>query len=155
MRPLVVLAGSEMPTELLGSPELTRRQYARAGIVEFRFELRDRRPKVPIRRFGTVQLARWGNSLGRSRALPRVAFARKETVETGGWARYGAIPVDIAATFWCHGGAWVFVREGIRGILVPDELGWAVCFPVCETASNYYKNMTGGQWMPVLIRQRY
>jgi hypothetical protein len=69
--------------------------------------------------------------------------------------RPGAAPVEVAATSGCAGGAWVFVREGIQGVLVPDERGWAVCFVICEPATNYFRNMTGCDRMPVLVNQRY
>jgi hypothetical protein len=127
----------------------------RESAPEYRFVLADPRPKIPIRRFGTVQLARWGNSSGRSRALPRAALTRKDRVEAGEWAKYGGVEVEIPATFWCANGAWCYVREGIKGVLAPDESGWAVCYVICEPATNYYKNMTGCEWMPVFINQRY
>ncbi|WP_145269728.1 hypothetical protein [Tautonia plasticadhaerens] len=144
-----------MPTELVGRPELRRRAFGGESPPEYRFALADPRPRIPIRRDGTIQFARWGNFDGRSRRLPRTALARLSGVQAGEWARFGAVPVEIAASFWAHNGAWVFVREGIRGVLAPDEQGWAVCFVVCEPSTNYYKNMTGGAWMPVLIDQRY
>lgn len=83
---------------------------------EYRFGLADPRPKIPIRRFGTIQLAPWGNSAGRSRALPRAALTRQARIEAGDWAKYGAQQAEIEATFWCAGGVWCFVREGIRGV---------------------------------------
>ena len=82
-------------------------------------------------------------------------LTRKDRVECGGWAKYGGVPIEVAATFWCAGGAWCFVRSGIRGILAPDEQGRAVCYVICEPSTNYYKNMTGCRWMPVLIDQCY
>jgi hypothetical protein len=100
MRPVIVLAGSEMPTEMLGLRELRRREYSRESVREFRFSADDPWPKVPIRRYGTIQLARWGNSGGRSRALPRATLTRLSRVESGGWSRYGAEPVEVAANFW-------------------------------------------------------
>src|SRR5262245_36517397 len=124
MRPVVVLAGSEVPTGLLGRADLGRRAYLRESVPEYRFALADPRPKVPIRRYGTVQLARWGNTRGRSRALPRAALTRKDRVEAGDWSRFGAVPVEVAATFWCAGGAWVFVREGSRACWCPSRRGW-------------------------------
>jgi hypothetical protein len=155
MRPVIVLAGSELPTEMMGLKELKRREYSRESVLEFRFSAADPWPKIPIRRDGAIKLARWGNSGGRSRALPRAKLTRLERVDAGEWSRYGAEPVEIAATFWCANGAWCFVREGIRGILVPDEAARAVCYVVCEPATNSFKNMTGCKWMPVLINQRY
>ena len=155
MRPVIVLAGSELPTEMLGLGELKRREHARESVPEYRFVAADPRPKVPIRRHGSIQLARWGNTAGRSPALPRATLTRLERVDAGDWAKFGAAPVEIAATFWCANGAWCFVREGIRGLLAPDEGGWAVCYVVCEPATNSFRNMTGCRWMPVLINQRY
>ena len=155
MRPVIVLAGSEMPTEIQGLGELKRRQYVREAVPEFRFILADPRPRIPIRRHGTIQLPRWGNTTGRSRGLPRAALTRQERVEAGDWSKYGALPIEIPATFWCANGAWCFAREGIRGVLAPDEAGWAVCYVICEPATNYFRNMTQCDWMPVLINQRY
>src|SRR5262249_3413144 len=151
MGPVIVLAGSEVPTELFGRPELRRREYCRGAVPEFRFSLADPWPRIPIRRRGTIELARWGNTGSRSRTLPRGALAGRERGEAGEWSKYGAEPVEVAATFWASGGAWCFVREGIRGILAPDEAGWPVCYVVCERASNHYRNMTGCPWMPVFI----
>jgi hypothetical protein len=51
-------------------------------------------------------------------------------------------------------GVWFPIETGIRGLLVPDELGWAVCYMICEPASHYYQVMTGSDRMPVLINQR-
>jgi hypothetical protein len=42
----------------------------------------------------------------------------------------------------------------MRGILVPDERGAAVCYMLCEPASHYYRTMTGSTRMPVLIDER-
>jgi hypothetical protein len=155
MGPVIVLAGSEVPTELLGRGGLRRREHAPDSGPEFRFALSDPWPRVPIRRYGTVDFARWGNLTGRSRALPRAALTRLERVEAGDWSRYGGLPVEVAANFWVAGGAWCYVEQGIRGVLAPDELGWAVCYVVCEPASNTYRNMTRQRWMPVFIGQRY
>ena len=47
-------------------------------------------------------------------------------------------------------GVWYLIETGIRGLLVPDERGWAVCYMVCEPATHYYRVMTGSERMPVL-----
>jgi len=48
------------------------------------------------------------------------------------------MPVHIPTTFGLDRGVWFHIREGIRGILVPDERGAAVAYVVIEPASNYY-----------------
>jgi hypothetical protein len=42
----------------------------------------------------------------------------------------------------------------MRGLLVPDERGIAVCYMICEPASHYYRIMTRSDRMPVLIDER-
>ena len=72
----------------------------------------------------------------------------------GGLARPGAIPVDIPATLALERGVWFRVRQGIRGLLVPDERGIAVVYMICEPASHYYQVMTRSERMPILIEER-
>jgi hypothetical protein len=60
----------------------------------------------------------------------------------------------IPATFAYDRGVWVHVRQGIQGILVPDERGNAVCYMACEPSSHYYQIMTKSDRMPVLIGER-
>jgi hypothetical protein len=42
----------------------------------------------------------------------------------------------------------------MRGLLVPDERGFAVSYVFCEPASRYYRVMTGSERMPVFIEQK-
>jgi hypothetical protein len=51
-------------------------------------------------------------------------------------------------------GVWYRVRQGIRGLLVPDERGIAVAYMICEPATHYYRIMTRNGRMPVLIQER-
>lgn len=46
------------------------------------------------------------------------------------------------------------VWSGMRGVLVPDERGFAVCYMLCEPASHYFQVMTRSTRMPVLIDKR-
>lgn len=144
-----------MPTELLGRPGLARRLYARSDRPEYRFLYRDRVPRLPIWRDGRLQIARWGNGRGQSRHLPRTGWTWLQTIQNGGWAGSGAIPVDIPATYGLERrGVWFLIETGMRGLLVPDERGLAVVYMVCEPSSHYYRIMTGSDRMPVLIDQR-
>jgi hypothetical protein len=151
----IAVAGSELPTDLVGRHGLERRLHVRGEQREYRFLVRDRRPCLPIWRDGRLQIVRWGNSRGQSRFLPRTGWTWLKTVREGGWRGSGAIPVDIPASFGLERrGVWFLIETGIRGLLVPDERGWAVCYMICEPASHYYKIMTGSDRMPVLIDQR-
>jgi hypothetical protein len=99
--------------------------------------------------------ARWGNGKGQSRVLPRTGWTWVQTIREGRWQGSGAVPVEIPANFGRERrGVWYVIETGIRGLLVPDENGWAVCYMVCEPSSHYYKIMTGSDRMPVLIDQR-
>ncbi|WP_435015344.1 hypothetical protein TA3x_002882 [Tundrisphaera sp. TA3] len=150
----ISLARSELPTELIGRHGLSRRHHDRGAQQEFRFLYRDRRPRLPIWRDGRLLIVRWGNARGQSRVLPRTGWTWLETVHQGGWANSGAIPVDIPATLGLERGRWYRIREGIRGLLVPDERGFAVVYMLCEPSSHYYRVMTGSARMPVLIDER-
>jgi hypothetical protein len=105
----VALAGSEIPRELAGHPGLPRRAFTWGKQEEFRFLWAARRPCLPVLRDGRVFLARWGNTRGQSRFLPRTGWTWLETIRSGGWRDSGAIPVDIPATFGLDRGRWVCV----------------------------------------------
>jgi hypothetical protein len=151
----IALAGSELPTELVGRHGLGRRLHLRGRQPEYRFYFRDRRPRLPIWRDGRLQVVRWGNGRRQSRILPPTGWTWLETVRQGGWRDSGAVPVDIPATCGLERrGVWFLIEAGIRGLLVPDERGIAVCYMLCEPASHYYRIMTGSDRMPVLIDQR-
>ena len=150
----IALAMSELPTELIGRHGLERRFHERGGEVEIRFLYRDRRPRLPVWRDGGLQIVRWGNGSGDSQFLPRTGWTWLTTIEEGGWSNANAIPVDIPATLALDRGVWYRVRQGIRGLLVPDEKGVAVAYMICEPASHYYRIMTRSERMPVLIEER-
>ncbi len=75
----IALAGSDVPTEMIGR-DLARRLHVRGDRPEYRFLYRDGRPKLPIVRGGAFQVVRWGNARGRSRALPRTGWTWLGTV---------------------------------------------------------------------------
>ncbi|QDV36354.1 hypothetical protein [Tautonia plasticadhaerens] len=151
----IAVTESNLPTELIGRFGMAHRRYTRGGQAEYRFLFRDRRPCLPIWRDGRLQVARWGNSRGQSRRLPRTGWTWQQTVKDGGWRDSGAIPVEIPASYGLERrGVWYLIETGIRGLLVPDERGWAVAYMLCEPASHYYRIMTGAERMPVLIDQR-
>jgi hypothetical protein len=150
----IALAWSELPTELIGRHGLDRLAHERGGEREVQFLYRDRRPRLPVWRDGRLQIVRWGNGRGQSRFLPRTGWTWEETILEGGWRNSRAIPVDIPATLALERGVWYRVREGLRGLLVPDERGIAVAYVICEPASHYYRIMTRCPRMPKFIDGR-
>lgn len=147
------MAWSELPTELIGQYRLERRMHERGGEREVRFLYRDRRPRLPVWRDGRLQVVRWGNGDRQSRYLPPTGWTWKESVDAGVWRHIGAVWVDIPATLGFERGVWYRIRQGIRGILVPDEQGVAVAYMVCVPATHYYQVMTKSMHMPLLIDQ--
>jgi hypothetical protein len=68
-----------------------------------------------------------------------------------GWAltalhvfgRSSAIRVAIPAMPGYERSAWFTIRQGIRGLPVPDERGIAVDYMICEPSSHYFRIITG------------
>jgi hypothetical protein len=150
----IALAWSELPTELIGRHGLDRRVHERGGEKEVRFLYRDRLPQLPIWRDGRLQVVRWGNGRGQSRFLPRTGWTWQDAIDEGDWRHLEAVLIDIPASLALDRGVWYRVRQGIRGLLVPDERGFAVAYMICAPASHYYRIMTRNERMPVLIEEK-
>jgi hypothetical protein len=147
----VALALSELPVELMEQHGLQGRIHDRGGEPEVQFLVRDAERLLPVWLDGKLQVVRWGNRRGQSRGLPCTAWTWAATLEEGGWGNREAVPVVIPATMGLDRGVWFRVREGIRGVVVRDELGVPVVYVLCEPATRYYKVMTRSEWMPVLV----
>jgi hypothetical protein len=77
------------------------------------------------------------------------------SVQAGTWKPFHPREVEIPATLILEGQVWALIREGIRGLLVTDESGVNRVYLACEPATYYYRVMTRGEWMPVLIGERF
>ena len=150
----IALAWSSLPTDLIGRHHLDRRIHERGGEREIQFHYRDRTPRLPVWRDGQLQIVRWGNGCGQSRFLPQTGWTWQDSIDEGMWKNLDAQTVHIPATLGFERGTWFTIREGIRGLLVPDEHNKAVVYMICEPASHYYRIMTGCIRMPILIEQR-
>ena len=104
--------------------------------------------------------AAWKSCVGaivaaRSAQLPCTAWTQLDTLESGGWGEHGVEPVVIPATMGLDKGVWYRIRQGMRGLMVPDERGCPRVYVICEPSSHYYQIMTRGScWMPTLIGER-
>jgi hypothetical protein len=150
----IALAWSELPTDLIRRHNLERRVHDRGGEREVRFLYRDRQPRLPIWRDGRLQIVRWGNGREQSQLLPPTGWTWQATIEDGYWRNLDAVLVDIPAALGFERGVWFRIRQGIRGVLVPDEHGIAVVYMICEPSSHYYQIMTRSTRMPILIDER-
>jgi hypothetical protein len=100
----IALAGSDVPTEMVGRCGLARHHHLRGGKQpEYRFLYRERRPRLPVIRDGHLFFARWGNGRGQSRRLPRTGWTWLTTIREGWWKGTGVVPVDIPASYGFEG----------------------------------------------------
>ena len=150
----ISLAWSELPKELIDRHGLERRVHERGGEREVRFLYRDRLSRLPVWRDGQLMVVRGATAGARAASCPRTGWTWLLTVQEGYWRGLNPILVDIPATLGLDRGVWFRIRQGIRGLLVPDERGNAVVYMICEPASHYYQVMTRSNRMPVLIEER-
>ena len=149
------LALSELPMELMVHHGLGRRIHDRGGEREVQFLFADAERVLPVWRNGRLEILRWGHRRGESARLPCTAWTQIDTVQGGGWGERGVEPVIIPATMGLDKGVWYRIRQGIRGLVVPDERGSPRVYVICEPSSHYYQIMTrGSRWMPALIDER-
>jgi hypothetical protein len=150
----IALAVADIPLVLIEQEHLEPRRHERGGEAELQFLLCDAERLLPVWHEGRLQLVRWGNRRGESRALPLTGWARLETWAGGGWGRWRPAGVFIPATLGLNGRVWYGICQGVRGLLVRDEAGLARVYPLVEPASHYHAVMTRSDWMPVLIDKR-
>jgi hypothetical protein len=150
----IALVWSELPLGLIDRHRLACRAHERGGEREVRFLYRHADRRLPVWHAGELGVVAWGCRRGESRELPCTGWTWRESVESGRWAAWAAEPVVIPATYALEGGVWFRVKQGIRGVLVHDELGRPRVYMLCEPASRYYQVMTRSDRMPVLIGER-
>jgi hypothetical protein len=151
----IALARHLLPLAFLEEHGLERRLADRGGEVEYQFLWLDDDPVLPVWDDERLRLVRWGNRRNESRWLPCAPTTLLSTVEAGTWKPFGPQQVEVPATLVLEGQVWALIREGIRGLLVTDERGVDRVYLVCEPATYYYRVMTRGEWMPVLIGERF
>lgn len=151
----ISISGRDFPVALIEQHALHDRVVVRqeGADRELRFLFRDPRPVLPAWHGEQLGIYAWG-SKGRRSKLSRTGWARREELETGAWSELRPELVDIPAMFGLDRGVWFQIREGVRGILVVDELRQPHVYMLTEPASHYYKVMTRNDRMPVFIGSR-
>jgi hypothetical protein len=150
----VALAYSALPLVLIEERGLGRRVACRGGEPEVRFLWSDHARVLPVWHEDRQKLVAWGNQRGESRTLPCTGWTWLRSVEDGKWRPWKPVEVDVPATMLLDGDIWYCVRQGFRALLVHDEKGAERVFGIAEEASYYYRIMSRGKWMPLLIGER-
>jgi hypothetical protein len=150
----IALPGHALPLSLIERHGLERLTHERGGEKELQFHFGIAVPQLPVWHDGQLRIVRWGCRRGESRVLPIGGWTKQTTVESGYWSQAGAELVDIPASLGLDNGVWYAARQGMRGLVVPDEWGTLRVYVICEPASHYYGVMTRCAWMPVLIGER-
>ena len=117
----ISLAWSVLPTELIGRHRLETLAHDRGGEREIQFHFQHRKPQLPVRRDGQLQIVRWGNPRGHSSLLPRTSWTWQASIDEGMWRHLEPVIVDIPATLGCERGVWYAIQQGIRGLLVQGD----------------------------------
>jgi hypothetical protein len=147
----IALSDSELPLALIERWKLDERLHDRGGEKEFRFYWQAAPALLPVWWNGALHIVRWGNRDRAERKLPPTGWTWQATSEEGKWSALAPEPVVIPATFELVNGVWYKVKQGMRGLLVPDRAGHPVVFMVCQPSTRYYQVMTRADWMPLLI----
>ena len=94
----IALAVADVPLVLIEQERLEPRRVERGGEAELQFLFGDAERLLPVWHEGRLQMLRWGNRRGESRALPLTGWARLETFAGGGGGRWRPVEVFLPAT---------------------------------------------------------
>lgn len=141
--------------ELFEQHELVRRITARAEAAqpELHFMYTDPVVELPVLHDGQIVIYEWGNRGNKESKLPRTGWCKTESLEAGKWRWLRPESVEIPADFGLEKGVWFPITEGMRGIVVEDELRRPHVYMLTQPASHYYATMTKHERMPILIDQ--
>ena len=141
--------------ELFEQYELAQRitQRGDATQPELHFMYTDPVVQLPVMHDGQMVIYEWGNRGNKESKLPRTGWCRNESLEAGKWRWLSPEPVEIPADFGLEKGVWFQINQGMRGIVVRDEIELPHVYMLTQQASHYYQTMTKHERMPILIGQ--
>ena len=139
--------------ELFEQYELASRITMRGEQHELHFMYTDPIVQLPVMHDGQVVIYEWGNRGNKESKLPRTGWCKIESLEAGKWRYLHPEPVEIPADFGLEKGVWFPITQGMRGVVVEDELRRPHVYMLTQPASHYYATMTKHERMPVLIDQ--
>lgn len=139
--------------ELFEQYELAHRIVSRGEQQELHFMFTDPVVQLPVEYSGQTVIYEWGNRGNKESKLPRTGWCRIESLEAGKWRWLKPESVVIPADFGLEKGVWFQVLEGMKGVLVRDEVDQPHVYMLTQRASHYYQTMTKHDRMPALIGQ--
>lgn len=147
---------ARLKQELFDQYELAHRITLRTETSqpELHFMYTDPVVQLPVLVGGEVVIYEWGNRGNKESKLPRTGWCRIESLQAGKWRWLEPEPVDIPADFGLEKGVWFQINEGLRGVLVHDEIERPHVYMLTQPASHYYRTMTRHERMPLLIDQQ-
>lgn len=133
----IALARCEVPDELVD--RLSNRVTHRGdGEPEVQFLYRQRPRVLPVWHYGRLVIMPWAG------------WCPLEELESRAWSERRPKQADIPATYCVDRGIWYQVKEGIRGVIVQNQV-----YPITQPASHYYRVMTRSERMPLLIGESF
>ena len=141
--------------ELFEQYELAHRVTLRGEGTEpeLHFMYTDPVVQLPVVHDGQLVIYEWGNRGNKESKLPRTGWCRNESLTAGKWRWLSPEPVEIPADFGLEKGVWFQINQGMRGIVVRDEIQQPHVYMLTQQASHYYQTMTKHERMPILIGQ--
>ncbi len=113
--------------------------------------LSDKEAFLPVGSSNGTFLAKWGMSF-KNFTRP-LRFCRTESLESGKWASFSPVLVEIPVSLALSMGVWFQVRKAISGVLIENFAGDMCVFILTKPSTHYFEVMTGAKRMPVLINQ--
>ena len=123
--------------------------------TELRFSYGHSKPLIPAVLDGQLDCYEWGNRDRTDTRLPKTAWCRQESLQTGKWAKLSPKFVRIPALYGMENGHWFKFEQSLEGILVHDEGGQPHVYMVTEEASDWYRYKLGNKRMPRLVDQLF
>lgn len=146
---------ARLKQELFEQYELAHRVTMRGEGTdpELHFMYTDPVVQLPVVHDGQLVIYEWGNRGNKESKLPRTGWCRNESLEAGKWRWLSPELVEIPADFGLEKGVWFQINQGMRGIVVRDEIQQPHVYMLTQQASHYYQTMTKHERMPILLGQ--
>ena len=146
---------ARLKQELFEQYELAHRVTMRGEDTdpELHFMYTDPVVQLPVVHDGQLVIYEWGNRGNKESKLPRTGWCRNESLQAGKWRWLSPEPVEIPADFGLEKGVWFQINQGMRGIVVRDEIQQPHVYMLTQQASHYYQTMTKHERMPILLGQ--
>jgi hypothetical protein len=144
------LAQHQLPVEFIAKYGIGHRLVDRGGEPKYQFTWPDWYRVLPVWALGHLRLIAWGVAREERSNLPIGGQVRLESIDAGKWPTPFRL-VDIPCSLIKEEKVWALVREGVQGLLATDDAGLERVWIICEPSTYYYKIMTRGEWMPLLV----